>query len=56
MRIIILGGTGLLGHKMWQRLSSRFEDVYVTCQECEGRRAVPFTNAGDVRFFKQSVR
>jgi dTDP-4-dehydrorhamnose reductase len=33
MRILILGGTGLLGHKMWQRLSARLGDVYVTLRK-----------------------
>jgi dTDP-4-dehydrorhamnose reductase len=30
MRILILGGTGMLGHKLWQRLGARFPDTYVT--------------------------
>jgi len=30
MRILILGATGMLGHKLWQRLSARFPDVYAT--------------------------
>jgi dTDP-4-dehydrorhamnose reductase len=29
-RILILGGTGMLGHKLWQRLASRFADTHVT--------------------------
>lgn len=28
MRIVILGATGMLGHKLWQRLSGRFADVH----------------------------
>lgn len=28
MRIVILGGTGLIGHKLFQKLSQRFENVY----------------------------
>lgn len=28
MRIVILGATGMLGHKLWQRLSDRFPDVH----------------------------
>src|SRR5258706_9956162 len=30
MRILILGGTGMLGHKLWQRLGARFVDCRVT--------------------------
>lgn len=30
MRIVILGGTGMLGHKLWQRLGARFTDCHVT--------------------------
>lgn len=30
MRIIILGGSGLIGHKLWQLLPSRFDEVYTT--------------------------
>lgn len=30
MRILILGGTGMLGHKLWQRLGTRFPDCRVT--------------------------
>lgn len=30
MRILILGGTGMLGHKLWQRLPQRFPETYVT--------------------------
>lgn len=30
MRILILGGTGMLGHKLWQRLGARFADCHVT--------------------------
>jgi dTDP-4-dehydrorhamnose reductase len=29
MRILVLGGTGMLGHKLWQTLAGRF-DAYVT--------------------------
>ena len=39
MRILILGGTGMLGHKLWQRLSERFVDTYTTIRrtraDCE---------------------
>ena len=30
MRIFILGGTGMLGHKLWQHLSRRFPQTYAT--------------------------
>jgi len=30
MRILIIGGTGMLGHKLWQRLGARFSDCRVT--------------------------
>ena len=30
MRILILGGTGMLGHKLWQRLGARFPDTHTT--------------------------
>jgi len=30
MRILILGGSGMLGHKLWQRLSARFPDTHAT--------------------------
>ena len=36
MRIMILGGTGMLGHKLWQRLSSRFADCHVTVRGTRG--------------------
>ena len=35
MRILILGGTGMLGHKLWQRLGARFPD---TCTTIRGTR------------------
>lgn len=36
MRILILGGTGMFGHKLWQRLGERFHDTRATIR---GRRA-----------------
>ncbi len=36
MRVLILGGTGMLGHKLWQRLGARFPDCQVTVR---GKRA-----------------
>ncbi len=32
-RILILGGTGMLGHKLWQRLPRRFPETYVTIRK-----------------------
>ena len=36
MRILILGGTGMLGHKLWQRLGARFPGA---CTTIRGTRA-----------------
>lgn len=33
MRILILGGTGMLGHTLWQYFSSRFPDTYTTIRQ-----------------------
>ncbi|MDD5492760.1 MAG: SDR family oxidoreductase [bacterium] len=33
MRIIVLAGGGMLGHKMWQGLSAYFKDTYVTLRK-----------------------
>lgn len=33
MRLIILGGTGMLGHTLWEHLSRRFPDTYTTIRE-----------------------
>lgn len=30
MRLVILGGSGMLGHTLWERLSQRFPDTYTT--------------------------
>ena len=35
MRIIILGGSGLIGHKLLYRLKDRFTDVYTTLHRDE---------------------
>ena len=37
MRIIILGGTGMLGHRLWQHFSPRYLGTYATVRQ---RRAV----------------
>lgn len=33
MKLLILGGSGLIGHKLWQILSVRFGDVYTTIRK-----------------------
>jgi dTDP-4-dehydrorhamnose reductase len=33
MRVLILGGAGMLGHKMWQALSARYAETYVTLRK-----------------------
>jgi dTDP-4-dehydrorhamnose reductase len=33
MRLFILGGTGMLGHTLWERLSRRFPDTYTTIRK-----------------------
>ncbi len=38
-RIMVVGVTGMLGHKMWQTLSSQFDDVYGTMRARQGDSA-----------------
>jgi dTDP-4-dehydrorhamnose reductase len=45
MRLVILGGTGMLGHTLWERLSQRFPDIYTTIRK--GMR-----DYGDDRLYK----
>lgn len=33
MRLVILGGTGMLGHTLWERLPQRFPDTYTTIRK-----------------------
>ena len=33
LRILVLGATGMLGHKLWQYLSSRFPDTFATTRK-----------------------
>ncbi len=33
MRLVILGGTGMLGHTLWEHLSRRFPDTYTTIRK-----------------------
>ena len=28
MRVLVLGATGLIGHRLWMGLSDRFDDVH----------------------------
>src|SRR5437016_5762349 len=35
MRVLILGGPGMLGHKLWQTFSARF-DTYATFRQLSG--------------------
>jgi dTDP-4-dehydrorhamnose reductase len=37
VRILILGGTGMLGHMLWQHLSGRFPDTYTTIRQSRTR-------------------
>lgn len=36
MRLVILGGTGMLGHTLWERLSRRFLDTYTIIRKGRG--------------------
>lgn len=35
-RILILGGTGMLGHELWRRLSKKFPDTWATVRTPDG--------------------
>ena len=35
MRIVILGGSGMLGHKLWQYFSPKFPDTFVTLRRSQ---------------------
>lgn len=50
MRIIILGGSGLIGHKLWYNLKDRFNDVFVTLhkEEAHYRRFGIFNSANAI--------
>jgi dTDP-4-dehydrorhamnose reductase len=45
MRIIILGGTGMLGHKLWEQIPRFFPDTYTTIKY--GRNEYKNSNAYD---------
>ena len=49
MRILILGGTGMLGHQLYQHLSSRFPDTYATIrQSCSNYKLGKLINSGRI--------
>ncbi|RYZ87487.1 MAG: SDR family oxidoreductase [Proteobacteria bacterium] len=35
-RILILGGTGMLGHELWRTLTKKFQDTWVTVRSASG--------------------
>lgn len=45
MRLVILGGTGMLGHTLWERLPRRFPDTYTTIRK-------GISDYGDDRLFE----
>jgi len=45
MRLIILGGSGMIGHTLWERLSQRFPDTYATIRK-------GIADYGDYRMFE----
>lgn len=59
MRILVLGATGMLGHKLWQRLPARFPETFATlrtsrssfagCELFEGPRVIDRVDAIDFR-------
>jgi len=49
MRILILGGTGMLGHQLYQHLSTRFPDTFTTIrQSCEKYKIGKLINNGRI--------
>lgn len=50
MRILILGASGMLGHKLWQSLSIRFPEAYATIRGCRNdyKKFALFKNADQV--------
>lgn len=47
MKILILGGTGMIGHKLWQHLKEKFLDVYVTIRKSK-------TTVGNIELFNSA--
>lgn len=66
MRLIILGGTGMLGHTLWERLSRRFPDTYTTIRKgigdyeddrlFESDRVVDHIDVMDLRMLEGALR
>ncbi len=55
MRILILGGTGMIGHKLWHALPKRFQDVYtVIHREKSGFSAALYDNERVIESFDVS--
>lgn len=65
-RILILGGTGMLGHILWERLSHRFPNVYTTIRKSREEygdghlfrcdRVIDNIDVMDFQFFDGAVR
>ena len=60
LRVLILGCSGLIGHKLWQKLSNRFDEVFATihCPKKSLKKYVIFENDRvieniDVKDFKK---
>jgi dTDP-4-dehydrorhamnose reductase len=58
MRVLILGATGMLGHKLWQTLPGRFADIHATvrsrprlpgCTLFDSARVIDGVDAADFR-------
>ena len=58
MRVLILGATGMLGHKLWQMLPQRFTETFATvrsrpaipgCELFRGERVIDGVDATDFR-------
>ena len=42
MRVLILGGTGMLGHKVWQKFDERFDTLATIRDPNEAWQNLPF--------------
>jgi dTDP-4-dehydrorhamnose reductase len=66
MRLVILGGTGMLGHTLWERLSPRFPDTYTIIRKGIGDygddrlygsdRVIDHIDAMDFRMLEGALR
>jgi dTDP-4-dehydrorhamnose reductase len=66
MRLVILGGSGMLGHTLWGRLSQRFPDTYTTIRKgigdygydllFESDRVVDHIDVMDLRMLEGALR